>query len=112
MRISDWSSDVCSSDLEPERSGQARRPPLERRRFGLERRVRLERWAALRRPHPVAGAEALGQRLAQRPEIGKASGRGRGVEYVSISVVAGTLKKKDIVRIRIAHKERNYVNMK
>src|SRR3546814_14964269 len=36
MRISDWSSDVCSSDLHPERAHRRRQRPAARRRFALE----------------------------------------------------------------------------
>src|SRR3546814_5375090 len=35
MRISDWSSDVCSSDLAPGRAGRARRVCVGSFRFGI-----------------------------------------------------------------------------
>src|SRR3546814_4194660 len=90
MRISDWSSDVCSSDLaaaEPAIGDIAERPaPLRadldrpaaivtRRQVRIgQRRHRLEQ-------HALAvdgGAEALGARV----EIGRASLRERVCQYV------------------------------
>src|SRR5262245_66671629 len=65
--LSDWSSDVCSSDL-----------PLG---------GRASRAAPLDRPRPAARHRAHGF----RPEIGRASCRDR----VYISEVAGSLKKKE-----------------
>src|SRR3546814_16003524 len=40
MRISDWSSDVCSSDLQPPRSAPRRRDPWRPHRVGDGRRRR------------------------------------------------------------------------
>src|SRR3546814_20045180 len=79
MRISDWSSDVCSSDL-PEAVAGAGAPA--RSRYlrvdgGGEEALGAD---------PVAGADAR--------EIGRASCRERVCQYVSISVVAVSLKKK------------------
>src|SRR3546814_10816851 len=57
MRISDWSSDVCSSDLPPGRTGHSRRC----RRVRLLARVAHRRPAALRHPaqrHPLPLARA------------------------------------------------------
>src|SRR3546814_17537457 len=88
MRISDWSSDVCSSDL---RRGQVHRLqavlvglPVRRARI-LAGRGRDEEMHALRGPD-----------LQREPgrEIGSASCRERECQYVSISVVAVSLKKK------------------
>src|SRR3546814_14510477 len=95
MRISDWSSDVCSSDL----GGDAA----------------LYRWTEIdkagRRDHrsPSAGTKRRYQRLKafcysrllcsagrhprfQSTKIGRASCRERVCQYVSISVVAVSLK--------------------
>src|SRR3546814_12270670 len=80
MRISDWSSDVCSSDL------------------GQQQRRQQERNA----PAPVVelvaqqplAAQDHEQRQEQAEEIGRASCRERVCQYVSISVVAVSLKKK------------------
>src|SRR3546814_15855942 len=114
MRISDWSSDVCSSDLRAARratrSGWRRRDGNWRARCGGRwPRVRTDGLGAGR--GRAASQEGLGQ--AVRPavldrrfraaddgergdaaEVGRASGRERGCQYVSNSGVAGTLKKK------------------
>src|SRR3546814_16750103 len=74
MRISDWSSDVCSSDL----SGRCRDAA-----DGESRRLRRDR--------------AAPARLAARrggDQIGRASCRERVCQYVQISVVAVSLKKQ------------------
>src|SRR3546814_20505369 len=95
MRISDWSSDVCSSDLTYLRAFAA----IER----FEGRAALSTWLTR-----IAINEALGRkRAAERRrasldgnsvtmlEIGSASVRERVCPYVVISVVAGSLKKKN-----------------
>src|SRR3546814_14210837 len=111
MRISDWSSDVCSSDLDADRAvdrpGQHLRPTRvigldeillggvlpDEQRAGLDKRP-----ASILGQVPVMaadiGEEALHRRLiaveklaveiARVPESGRASGRGRGGEDVSI----------------------------
>src|SRR3546814_18731727 len=74
MRISDWSSDVCSSDL------RVRLPALE----FLERvNVRV---LAVERSHEAERDLPIGL------EIGRASCRERVCQYVWISVVAVSLK--------------------
>src|SRR3546814_12550353 len=106
MRISDWSSDVCSSDLvdvtplanhvELHRLAQ---PPRRDAEFQGTRIVHL---AAIDGQHDIARLEAgaIGRAaaidgLAQpAAEIGRASCRERVCQYVSISVAAGSLKKK------------------
>src|SRR3546814_13020002 len=119
MRISDWSSDVCSSDLD-DRSGRksimalmsiAHRCPTGPSRqetpmttyesafptAAFARAVRragprhaaLYQYAALNLP-----AAAL-VTVAWQREIGRASGRERVCQYVLISVVAVSLKKKN-----------------
>src|SRR3546814_15052932 len=113
MRISDWSSDVCSSDLigvaradiliavATHRSSAAR---IETPR----RRDRVARRAQDRpQPHPPGEHDAIGNGLirarvhlragiAER-QIGRASCRERVCQYVEISVVAVSLKKKNYV---------------
>src|SRR3546814_18141298 len=89
MRISDWSSDVCSSDLRIDR-GVARKighPHAaaqideRRRRADLVRQPRRER-------------DRLRLRLGDRgAKIGRASCRERVCKYVEISVGAVSLKK-------------------
>src|SRR3546814_16596531 len=95
MRISDWSSDVCSSDL------LNRHDVLLDIAFGavkearngvdpVERLVR-RRAAKLFRQHAVI--PTMIDRI--KIQIGRASCRERVCQYVSISVVAGSLKKKN-----------------
>src|SRR3546814_15422212 len=95
MRISDWSSDVCSSDLacrldravlRPAARGRRRGAAADRRQGGAARQVRE---AVGRR---AAGGD-LGDRRC-RDEIGRASCRERGCQYVWISVVDVSVKKK------------------
>src|SRR3546814_15587647 len=101
MRISDWSSDVCSSDLvhsayvvgvpDKERGNLLVAAVVPREGASLdfdmiegEMRRRLSRYKV-----PRAYVE-----LAREDEIGRASCRERVGQYVSISVVAVSLKKK------------------
>src|SRR3546814_20455558 len=114
MRISDWSSDVCSSDL-----GSASVP----RRFAIGDEVAKDagRAADAARPvdeveeiaaahtrselfddHDVAVARQAGtaalqgvaiDAVAARPKLGRASCRERWCPYVWTSVVAVTIKK-------------------
>src|SRR3546814_11129837 len=106
MRISDWSSDVCSSDLRC-------------RIRDTDARFRCRAGARLRGYHPtiaqgargVADAAALGARLVRcrgrrlygvasaqfrtpRTEVGRASGRARVWQVVEVWGVAVSLKKK------------------
>src|SRR3546814_4431515 len=72
MRISDWSSDVCSSDLQR----------AERRRAGDRQRARAR---ARREVHLPGRDLGDGQEAAERdvlPEIGRASCRERVCQYV------------------------------
>src|SRR3546814_16173492 len=113
MRISDWSSDVCSSDLEQvvERLGAiagndhriadvvlAEGPQRERLvvRIVFDQPNRL-----LEHVRPRSEGEVEGGALAylagrpQAPENGRAPCRERVCQYVEISVVAVSLKKKN-----------------
>src|SRR3546814_9753814 len=100
MRISDWSSDVCSSDL----PGEQRE--MQRVARGIERDgtladlfLRQGHGGAIAEPgafHPVGGERDLGRRTAaagedqarasrdaqRRAQIGRASCRERGWQYV------------------------------
>src|SRR3546814_11337185 len=101
MRISDWSSDVCSSDLRP-----VARPAGQRVRHaempGRRRRVLLgqscEAADVLARDGRLRGARqglhGTPPGRARAAEIGRASFRERVCQYVYISVVAVQLKKK------------------
>src|SRR3546814_12606699 len=102
MRISDWSSDVCSSDLnlQPPRGGDGPKATMS----GHQRPCSAE---LTPRPHLamrviqklVQIRPAVAVRIA--PEIGRASCRERVCQYVSISVVAVSLKKKENSEERI-----------
>src|SRR3546814_19893459 len=124
MRISDWSSDVCSSDLGGDQFGLGRRFQIgatERQR-PLETAVLVEDHAIgdQRRPGQMVG-EAIGtvaifsqvqhgkwlrwRRWRMRTgaksgsrQIGRATWRERVCQYGLYSVVAGALKKNRIER--------------
>src|SRR3546814_13613476 len=86
MRISDWSSDVCSSDL------------LDHRGLRPFANLVLNRY--LQQRDEVAALALLPLFLSARAavraqEIGRASCRERVCQYVSISVVAVAFKKKN-----------------
>src|SRR3546814_19168824 len=113
MRISDWSSDVCSSDLASGRNtfqiyteamdalardralmAGALRKALDRGEFRLLFQPKLD----LATGH-ISGVEALllchcTDLGVIPPEIGRASCRVRVCQYVYISLVAVSLKKK------------------
>src|SRR3546814_20211341 len=126
MRISDWSSDVCSSDLPARKLVRLGQLVQNRRIFKsgdvLGNRLALGHHPQ-QAPHDLAGA-GLGQILAKAyvfgfsdgadflgypvaqllgngigfialGQIGRASCRERVCQYVSISVVAVSLKKKE-----------------
>src|SRR3546814_12459880 len=93
MRISDWSSDVCSSDLFV--AGKLD----EARQRGRQHQTLADQFAAPLRLQVEHKAEALvrherkGMRRIDR-QIGSASRRARVCQYVSIPVVALSLKQK------------------
>src|SRR3546814_11963986 len=102
MRISDWSSDVCSSDLAARRgdAGIGRAHQFDHVRIAL---VGHDRAAGgiLRGQRDEAElgtgkqAQVPGQATqVEHGEIGRASWRERVCQYVEISVVAVSLKKK------------------
>src|SRR3546814_14783242 len=112
MRISDWSSDVCSSDLEEryfadaEAFWSAQNAAItERRAAYLEAgwsdvvivppSERFDSWEYEK------AAKRKGGRvyIDVRAKIGRASCRGRVCQYVDISVVAVDLKKKLKIKI-------------
>src|SRR3546814_19574937 len=87
MRISDWSSDVCSSDLRVrqafELGDDLLQPLLEIAAIARarEQRAHVERIDDRRQQH-----------LGHVAQIGRASCRDRVCQYVSISVVAVSVK--------------------
>src|SRR3546814_9106086 len=92
MRISDWSSDVCSSDLDDDLAdigfiGQQHDDPVDsRRRAAMRRRAELERidHAGEIGVHILAAVSGDPERLVHnlRLEIGRASCRERVCQYV------------------------------
>src|SRR3546814_11755860 len=106
MRISDWSSDVCSSDLRYARA--ASDEPIRPARIGSGTRElasavtdtarhKLTSIAACRismRSAPPHHNQEMVAHVAQQRQIGRASCRARVCQYVSISVVAVSLQKK------------------
>src|SRR3546814_14716160 len=109
MRISDWSSDVCSSDLNALDSLL--------RQFNLGGQpVPVATAPAARSSHAKASAAAAPQarpaaarpaaspaRVAEASAIGRASWRERVCQYVLISVVAGSFKKKNHLLKTLLH---------
>src|SRR3546814_18754742 len=115
MRISDWSSDVCSSDLhafarkapghQPFRlfaarlcAGQARHDHDQAAPIAFRRAEKaIASFRCMPRFEPVRAGEMAQDRIAVRlddRQIGRASCRGRVWQYVYISVVAVSLKNK------------------
>src|SRR3546814_20611599 len=108
MRISDWISDVCSSDLADLEESDPRDQPRAQQLAGAGRLARaLRRGAAAPRPARAPADRAGDHRGARAPsggfpprlraprqEIGRASCRDRVCQYDEISVVAVSLKKK------------------
>src|SRR3546814_17800196 len=92
MRISDWSSDVCSSDLN---SLDAVNSPCRFSHVGVARIT--QEYSSQERGAAAAERNAAERSIAELEikltEIGRASCRERVCQYVSISVVAVTLKK-------------------
>src|SRR3546814_17941304 len=89
MRISDWSSDVCSSDLNDHQQRGGEADPAA---HGDDIRGPAEQRADRRGGEQTDGeAPSAGDGVGQ---IGRASCRERVCTYVLISVVAVPLKKK------------------
>src|SRR3546814_13787229 len=106
MRISDWSSDVCSSDLRTpqpgDRSGPDAAGPDRARRDGWWQPPPARPGRFQNRPfRPAIDSGFVRVHRYRRPdlrhadEIGRASCRERVGTYVEITVVAVPLKKKN-----------------
>src|SRR3546814_14016578 len=123
MRISDWSSDVCSSDLqalpavvelahdqagivegretntdrEIEHFGDHVDRPVDALEVHGNRRVRLHETRDETAELELQQADRAGH--ADHPaEHGRASGRARGCQYVENSWVAGSVKKTQLTK--------------
>src|SRR3546814_14219220 len=112
MRISDWSSDVCSSDLlAPEGcivklaghdrehfEGPARVFDSEEAAFDAvqSRTIQAGDVVVIRFEGPAGGPGMREMLAVTAAQIGSASCRGRVCQYVSISGVAVSLKRKNI----------------
>src|SRR3546814_11987525 len=100
MRISDWSSDVCSSDLLA--LGIGARGALDHPLLFAELISELKRVERIKRLDALWIGEGHGSRFlldaapSGRASIGRASGRGRVCQYVEISVVGVFVKKKKV----------------
>src|SRR3546814_11453320 len=107
MRISDWSSDVCSSDLAHAPGDQLRVLRAEvqdQDAVGVEvghRRARGEVGAG--RVWERRAAANLPIKHAARGGERESVGRERVCQYVEITAVAGQLKKKRIEYTKIEH---------
>src|SRR3546814_11778047 len=113
MRISDGSSDVCSSDLAAAR--EAQRCQTLSNSFTSEADAAPCRQSAVSDPASRgagvgssqilvrAAAAASHGRHVEQAQIGRASCRERVGQYVLISVVAVSLKKKTMITDQCAH---------
>src|SRR3546814_12089888 len=105
LRISDWSSDVCSSDLSGSRTSPGdlacRNGSPDTRAAHEDRSIDLAINDCLSSPERDGRIGDVGR----GEEIGRASVRARVCQYVYISVVAVSLKKTKIIidteRVRI-----------
>src|SRR3546814_13473875 len=96
MRISDWSSDVCSSDL---RVAPPKRVGRDLLRLAVAWKIQEQAYGGLgsptrRRLAELARALERDGDVTRNREIGRASCRERVCQDASISVVAVSLKKK------------------
>src|SRR3546814_13885108 len=86
MRISDWSTDVCSSDLSPEIEAAAEDDDRDDVQYGPDD---LHRHAAI-----IAEMQRLRDEECGVVPLGRASRRERVCQYVLLSVVAVSLTHK------------------
>src|SRR3546814_11235181 len=108
MRISDWSSDVCSSDLHVKGITKAADAAVAAAGRASDRLT--EQMKTLADATAAIDAQITDAR-AER-EIGRASCRERVCQYVSISVVAVSLKTKNSTPQRIRESNRQETTIK
>src|SRR3546814_20261356 len=100
MRISDWSSDVCSSDLLGPSGVGKTHLAIALGYLAAQRAMKVRFTTAADLVLMLETAQRQGKlkeamhRAVNVYKIGRASCRERVCQYVSISVVAGTLKKE------------------
>src|SRR3546814_21119987 len=98
MRISDWSSDVCSSDLRSQLVPGSGTATINRYSVGVGvTSFELDFWGRVKNLSEAARSQYLATEAAERAfrlEIGRASCGERVCQFVSIQVVAGSLKQK------------------
>src|SRR3546814_20090417 len=103
MRISDWSSDVCSSDLFLVaillREGKLGGFHFNSRNYADDDLMvgAADPFQLFRIMHEIEGAGALAPEVLAPGKIGSASCRERVFQYVYLSVAAFPLKKKNII---------------
>src|SRR3546814_15316072 len=113
MRISDWSSDVCSSDLFMlEQIEHDRNSLIVGYLIGIigNKAFEVRRYPPLTDPFGDRGP--FGPQFTARVEIGRASCRERVCQYVKISVVAVSLKKKQKYTIKMIYHRYNKTKKK
>src|SRR3546814_20570291 len=99
MRISDWSSDVCSSDLGARNNLETILASVQELATGTAepqaegRKLVIERFELTNARAPLLVPQLGEKRAVRMPEIGRTSCRESVCQYVWISVVAVPLKK-------------------
>src|SRR3546814_11566765 len=98
MRISDWSSDVCSSDRKGPKSLRGLTPDLDKKLDTFLDTIdsKFELGFDFEARSTLLTQRAINAIDAVPPAIGRASCRERVCQYVSSSVVAVYLKKNTI----------------
>src|SRR3546814_16005896 len=101
MRISDWISDVCSSDLYginlTLNVNWERLAGSMIAGYRTEYRINGAEWVPISSRTSLTSIEIVNPQFGHW-EIGRASCRARGCQYVSISVVAGAFNNKSYTR--------------
>src|SRR3546814_20984415 len=101
MRISDWSSDVCSSELPRARRRPANRPWRAARDVAEASGASPARAATSAVPYGLGAVmpapEFDARTVVRQAQIGRASCKERVCQYVLISVVAVSIKQKILI---------------
>src|SRR3546814_14906414 len=97
MRMSDWSSDVCSSDLARTSTPTPRRCAM-KRLIVILAAAGFASVAGAQQPTEVEQGLELDAAAVAVGKIGRASCRERVCQYVKISVVALSLQKNNVTK--------------